>query len=201
MEKPKLQPTQTGRIPVLFDIVERGKNAPEENQVKPPPPAEKTEFRLGDAEAGSEDPTVLPGFDEPNSGEFSLDMLDDVTQENPIISEDLLSASTLEMPTIPPDMLEDTTQENPDIPDDLRADGDNQSAPGSAEDATMEAPTIPASVIIDSQKSRDELVEKVLWALMPHLEELARETLKKILNDEQDQQDETGRKEETDQQE
>ena len=74
MEKPKLQPTQTGRIPVLFDIVERGKNAPEENRVKPPSPAEKTEFSLGDTEAGSEDPTVLPGSDGPISTEFSLDM-------------------------------------------------------------------------------------------------------------------------------
>ena len=44
---------------------------------------------------GSEDPTILPGSEGPDSAEFSLDMLDDITQETPIISEDMLEANRI----------------------------------------------------------------------------------------------------------
>ena len=131
MDNSESHAAPSDNIPVLFDIVERGKNAPEEDKIKPPPPAEVTEFRLDESKSGSEDPTVLSGSENPDSEVFTLDELEAITQESA---------------------------------------------------------TVPASMLNDTQPSRDELVAKLMRVLVPHLEELVRETLEKTLNASQDNQ-------------
>lgn len=51
------------------------------------------------------------------------------------------------------------------------------------------SPAIPDQVLTNSKKLRDALVERVIWALIPYLEELVRETLQKVLNEQQGRQD------------
>ena len=120
MENSRQPTSQSTNIPILFDIMERGENAPVKNQLQPPPPAELTEFHLDDIEPGSEDPTLMPS-----------ETADDLTEFN--------------MPE-----THDSTGESPSMNNDRSMD-------------------------------RDALVEKVMQALMPHMEELARETLLKII--------------------
>jgi len=146
--------TPTGNIPVLFDIVERGKYAPDENAIKPPPTGNAV-FNLDDIEAGSECPTVLPNPPKSDADvtEFSLDDLeDDITEERPVI---------------PPEMLEtDSTEFNLDPTDAV----------------TGEVPTIPQAML-EITKTQNEMVDQVMQKLMPHLEELALETVRRIVKE------------------
>ena len=66
---------ESGKIPVLLDIVERGKHAPEENMLGPQ-----------QADAGSEEPTVMPESVTTNPPPSDLD----ITAERPVIPEELL---------------------------------------------------------------------------------------------------------------
>lgn len=68
---------ESGKIPVLLDIVERGKHAPEENMLGPQP-----------ASAGSEEPTVMP--ESVNTNPVPSDL--DITAERPVIPEELLKS-------------------------------------------------------------------------------------------------------------
>gem|GEM_PF-4375665 len=146
----------TGKIPVLFDIVERGKYAPAENAIKPPPTGDAV-FNLDDIEAGSECPTILPDPPKANADDtiFSLDDLeDDITEERPVI---------------PPEMLEtDSTNFSLDP----------------TEAVTGEIPTIPHAML-EITKTQNEMVDQVMQKLMPHLEELALETVQRIVKEQQ----------------
>ena len=101
----------TGNIPVLFDIVERGKFAPTENMIKPPPEG------VGDnIDTDSEDITLVPEpppQSNPEVTKLSLDELEDATEELPIISDDMLEAGGIEFAPHPSEAI---TDENPVIP-------------------------------------------------------------------------------------
>ena len=169
---------------MLFDIVQRGKNAPAENLMKPPPPPEKTEFRLDGATAGSEDPTVLPDSQStPQPPDFDFDdLMSADTIETPVITQEMLKENTGEFKL---DSPEDATQENPAVPKDrTESDTDNNRFKLIDDDAiTTDTPTVPASVLIDAPPSQDELVEQVAEQLMPRLEEMVRETMQKVLDE------------------
>ena len=103
--------TPTGNIPVLFDIVERGKFAPAENMIKPPP-----EGGGDNIDTDSESTTIVPGPQPHPNTEVTkspLDELGDVTEENPIITAEMLETESTEFKL---DSLEAITDENPIIP-------------------------------------------------------------------------------------
>ena len=148
----KHPPVQPGKIPVLFDIVERGEFAPAENRIQPP--SENSAFYLDGSEPDSEDPTVLPGphtADGQDSTMFNLDELEDTTQEMPIIPASMLEGDSTEF-TLPP-------------------------SEATAEEVQMAA---PATLEITEQDKND-LVDQVLQKLKPQLEELAEETLQNFV--------------------
>jgi hypothetical protein len=68
---------ESGKIPVLLDIVERGRHAPEETMLGPQ-----------QEDAGSEEPTVMPESVTTNPPPPS-DL--DITAERPVISQELLN--------------------------------------------------------------------------------------------------------------
>ena len=140
--------TPTGDIPVLFDIVERGKFAPTENMIKPPP-----EGGADNIDTDSECTTIVPEPPpNPNTEvtKLSLDELEDITAENPIITAEMLETESTEFT---PDSLEAITDENPIIP----------------------------KAMLDLSESQNKLVDQVMQKLMPHLEELALETVQNII--------------------
>ena len=173
----------TGKIPVLFDVVERGKNAPDENKLKPPPPAEKTAFRLDDPDAGSEDPTVVPGQvrasvdpdkTEPADFKFTLSSDDSNTQAGAGAADEDTAGADFNLG--PPD---DTTVEQPVLTPEMIAGEDHP-----PEDTTVEHPIVtPEMLADDTEKDKDRLVEQAMDKLMPQLESLARQTLRKLIAD------------------
>lgn len=164
MDNSKQPASQPGRIPVLFDVVERGANAPEEDKIKPPPPAEMSEFQLDEDPPGSEDVTDLPTFGGIDDAAFSLDTSEEVTDEIPILSDAELKTGSSEFTLI------------------------------EREDITEEISIIPPDMLKDGQTSADELVEQAMQELMPQLEALARKTLYQLTHtaetDEEDEQTE-----------
>jgi hypothetical protein len=68
---------ESGKIPVLSDIVERGKHAPEKNMQG-----------QQQANAGSEEPTIMPESVTTNPLPSDLD----ITAERPVIPEELLNS-------------------------------------------------------------------------------------------------------------
>jgi hypothetical protein len=147
--------TPRGDIPVLFDIVERGKFAPTENMIKPPSDGDNIN-------TDNESITIVP---EPSPHpdtevtKLSLDELEDnteeITAENPIITAEMLGTESTEF------------------------------TPGPSEAITDENPIIPKAML-ELSETQNELVDQVMQKLMPHLEELALETLQKIVKETQD---------------
>ena len=155
-----------GKIPVLFDVVERGSKAPPENLMKPP---EDTEFRLGDYE-GNEDPTVLPGGT--------------TTESQPTSYDELANADTVESPVVTQEMLDGSEAETQEIviPTEVEPEPDRDSTVFLLEDITSESPTVPASMIIDTPPPTEEVIEQVTQQLMPQLEDIVRQTVKQVLD-------------------
>ena len=170
-----------GKIPVLFDVVERGEKAPEENKLKPPPPPEKTEFRLDDPNADSEDPTVVPGGTplssdpdktEPADFKFTLNTEDSSGGSSRKVSPGPVGEDfNLDGP---PD---DTTVEQPVLTPEMIAGEDFP-----PEDTTLEHPILtPEMLAEDDRNKEDQLVKQAMAELMPELENLAEQTLRKLI--------------------
>jgi hypothetical protein len=95
MDNTKHPVTQTGRIPVLFDIVERGENSPPEDKIQQPPPPEVSEFHLDNIAPDSETPTELP-IPENDVTAFSLVESENITAEIPVIPESIPATDSTE---------------------------------------------------------------------------------------------------------
>ena len=147
MDKTKQPATQPGRIPVLFDVVERGENAPEENRIKPPPSPEISEFNLDEPKPDSEGVTGPSASDSADITAFSFGVSEDITDEIPILTDSTPETERKEFTL------------------------------GDREKITEEISIVPPDMLKDGQARADELVEQAMQELMPQLEALARETL------------------------
>ena len=167
--------TPTGNIPVLFDIVERGKFAPAENMIKPPP-----EGGGDNIDTDSESTTIVPGPQPHPNTEVTkspLDELGDVTEENPIITAEMLETESTEF-------TGDVTEENPIITARMLETESTEFKLDSIEAITDENPIIPKAML-ELSESQNELVDQVMQKLMPRLEELALETVHEIVKSSQ----------------